>query len=187
MNLQEIFNKWNIKCDINTVLSMWNESHRHYHTLDHLNDILEMIENDKESYTEKEYEKLVITALFHDCVYDPMKSDNEEKSADFFEQCCVDKNADTNEIGNMILETKTHQSNSKLSKAFIDYDMDIINRDYDSLLEWEKGIYGEFKVYGNEAYKFGRLKFLESLLDKKEYIGNTENILKLMEYVKEEY
>ena len=30
MDLQELLNKWNIKCDVNTVLAMWNESHRAY-------------------------------------------------------------------------------------------------------------------------------------------------------------
>jgi predicted metal-dependent HD superfamily phosphohydrolase len=43
MNLQELLNKWNIKCDVNTLLSMWNESHRAYHTLNHLNDVIDQI------------------------------------------------------------------------------------------------------------------------------------------------
>ena len=28
MDLQQLLEKWNIKCDINTVLAMWNEAHR---------------------------------------------------------------------------------------------------------------------------------------------------------------
>jgi len=84
MNLQELLNKWNIKCDVNTFLSMWNESHRSYHTLNHLNDLIDQINENKIYFIDKEYEKLLITALFHDCVYDPMKQDNEEKSAEFF-------------------------------------------------------------------------------------------------------
>ena len=43
MDLQELLNKWNIKCDVNTLLAMWNESHRSYHTLNHLNDLIEQI------------------------------------------------------------------------------------------------------------------------------------------------
>lgn len=184
MNIESLFNKWGIKCDVNTILSMWNESHRHYHTLDHLNYILEKIEHDKDKLSEKEYEMLVLTSLFHDCVYDPMKPDNEEKSADFFENCCLTKNEETEHIKNMILETKTHKPSTNLSKLFCNYDMSIINEDYDKLLEWEEGIYNEYKSYGDDDYRTGRLKFLESLLDKEEYIGNTENLLKLIEYVK---
>ena len=43
MDLQELLNKWNIKCDVNTVLAMWNESHRAYHTLTHLNDLIDQL------------------------------------------------------------------------------------------------------------------------------------------------
>jgi predicted metal-dependent HD superfamily phosphohydrolase len=185
MNLQELLNKWNIKCDINTLLSMWNESHRHYHTLNHLNDLIDQINESKSKYSQKEYEKLLITALFHDCIYDPMAKDNEEKSAQFFMECCQDKtNPDLLDINKMILDTKTHQATTKLSESFNHYDMNIVERDFDQLLEWENGIFNEYKAYG-EAYKEGRLKFLESLLDK--YPNNTENLLKLVDWVKENY
>ncbi len=185
MNLQELLNKWNIKCDVNTLLAMWNESHRAYHTLNHLNDLIDQINENKSKYSEKQYEKLIITALFHDCVYDPMKSDNEEKSAQFFETCCVDKtNSDVKEIKQMILDTKTHQSTTPLSESFNRFDMSIVERDFDQLLEWEKGISEEYKSFG-ESYKEGRLKFLESILDK--YPHNTDNLLKLVNWVKDNY
>ena len=185
MDLQELLNKWNIKCDVNTLLSMWNESHRSYHTLNHLNDLIEQINESKSKYSQKEYEKLLITALFHDCVYDPMKQDNEEKSAEFFEQCCQDKkNPDMLDISKMILDTKTHEATTNLSESFNHYDMNIVERDFDQLLEWENGIHEEYKAYG-DLYKDGRLKFLESLLDK--YPNNTENLLKLVDWVKENY
>ena len=81
----------------------------------------------------------------------------------------------------MILDTKTHQATTNLSESFNHYDMSIVERDFDQLLEWENGISEEYKSYG-EQYKEGRLKFLESLLDK--YPNNTENLLKLIDYVK---
>jgi predicted metal-dependent HD superfamily phosphohydrolase len=127
----------------------------------------------------------MLTALFHDCVYDPMRSDNEEKSADFFMECCSDKsNSDVLEVKQMILDTKTHEATTSLSESFNHYDMSIVERDFDQLLEWENGIHEEFKAYG-EAYKEGRLKFLESILDK--YPHNTDNLLKLLEWVKNNY
>lgn len=183
MDIQELLNKWNIKCDVNTLLSMWNESHRSWHTLDHLNDLFEQINENKFLYSEREYEKLLIASLFHDCIYDPKLFNNEEKSANFFIECCVDKrNEDILEIKQIILDTKTHKPSTKLSEAFINYDMNIVERDYDKLLEWEDGIKNEYSEIGVEKYKINRLKFLESLLDK--YPNNIENLLKLIEYVK---
>lgn len=183
MNLQELLNKWNIKCDVNTLLSMWNESHRHYHNLDHLNDLIDQVNENKGKFSEKEYEKLMLAALFHDCVYDPMSSTNEEDSANFLMDCVSDKsNTDILEVKQMILDTKYHNSITNLSESFNKFDMNIVERDFDQLLEWEKGISEEYSIYTKEEYKSGRLKFLESLLDK--YTHNTENLLQLIDWVK---
>ena len=183
MNLQQLLEKWGIKCHINTILSMWNESHRSYHNLNHLNDLISQINENKSKYSEKEYEKLILTALFHDVVYDPASQTNEEDSANFLIKCAVDKkNSDILDVKQMILDTKTHNSTTNLSESFNKYDMNIVERDFDQLLEWEKGISEEYSIYSKEEYKEGRLKFLESLLDK--YTHNTENLLKLVEWVK---
>ena len=88
------------------------------------------------------------------------------------------------DISKMILDTKTHEATTNLSESFNYYDMNIVERDFDQLLEWENGIFNEYKAYG-DLYKDGRLKFLESLLDK--YPNNTENLLKLVDWVKENY
>ena len=183
MDLQQLLEKWNIKCDINTVLAMWNEAHRSYHNLNHLNDLISQINENKSNFSEKEYEKLMLTAIFHDIVYDPSSSTNEEDSANFLMECAVDKNnKDILDVEKMILDTKTHESTTNLSESFNNYDMNIVERDFDQLLDWEKGISEEFSVYPKVQYKEGRLKFLESLLDK--YPNNTENLLQLIDYVK---
>lgn len=184
MNLQELLNKWGIKCDVNTLLAMWNESHRVYHNLNHLNDLIDQINEGKSKYSEKEYEKLIITSLFHDCVYHPQRRDNEERSAEFFENCCLDKwNSDIKQIRQAILDTKTHQSTTGLSESFNRLDMNIVERDFEKLLEWESGIREEYKF--SDDYKEGRLRFLESLLDR--YNHNAENLIKLINWVKTNY
>jgi predicted metal-dependent HD superfamily phosphohydrolase len=183
--MQELLDKWNIKLDYNVLLAMWNESHRAYHTQNHLLDLIEQIDENKSQYqSQKDYEKMILCALFHDCVYDPMRNDNEEKSAEFFLSCCQEKNQDILDVKQMILDTKTHESTTPLSEEFNQLDMNIVERDFDQLLEWENGIREEYKAYGN-LYKTGRLQFLESLLDK--YPHNTENLLKLIDWVKENY
>ena len=98
-------------------------------------------------------------------------------------ECAVDKkNADILDVNQMILDTKTHNSTTSLSESFNKYDMNIVERDFDQLLEWENGIAEEYSVYPKDQYKEGRVKFLESLLDK--YTHNTENLLKLVDWVK---
>lgn len=180
--MQELLDKWNIKLNYNILLSMWNESHRAYHNQNHLLDLINQINENKSKFeSHKDYEKMVLCALFHDCVYDPMRNDNEEKSAEFFMNSCQEKNKDIIDIKQMILDTKTHEATTTLSEKFNQLDMNIVERDFDQLLEWENGIREEYKAYGDK-YKLGRLQFLESLLDK--YPHNTENLLKLINYVK---
>lgn len=188
MNLQNLLDKYGIKSNINMLLDMWNESHRSFHNLNHLNDILDQI---NESWgggkiDEKQREKLILTALFHDIVYEPTRQDNEERSAQFFESLCLNKkDKDILDIKEAILDTKTHASSTPLSESFNKYDMNIVERDFDQLLDWETGIHEEYSVYGNDAYKAGRLKFLESLLDK--YPTNSDNLMKLIDWVKNNY
>jgi predicted metal-dependent HD superfamily phosphohydrolase len=117
-----------------------------------------------------------------------MKQDNEEKSAEFFLECCQDESKDIKYINQMILDTKNHDPSNRLSSSFIQFDMNVItNGSYEQLLDWENGIYNEYKSYGNDTYRSGRVKFLESLLDKHPYIYNSDNISDLIEYVKTNY
>jgi predicted metal-dependent HD superfamily phosphohydrolase len=148
-----------------------------------LNDLISQINENKSKFSESEYEKLMLSAIFHDIVYDLSSSTNEEDSANFLMECVVDKsNKDILEVKQMILDTKTHNSTTNLSESFNYYDMNIVEREFDQLLDWENGISEEFSVYPKEQYKEGRLKFLESLLDK--YPNNTENLLQLIDHVK---
>lgn len=183
MTLQETLKEYHIKADLNMILDIWNEPNRHWHNQNHLFDLLEQINRDFDhgliSLTEKK--KLQMVALFHDIVYDPSRTDNEEKSAEFMVSICEDKEI-LKDIYQAILDTKTHQSSSPLSEKFNKYDMNIVERDYDSLLEWEEGIRKEYSLYSDEQYKEGRVKFLESLLDK--YVHNSANLDKLIRYVK---
>jgi len=184
MKYQDLLNKYKIKANLEMLLDMWNESHRSYHGLNHLMDISDMILEDfmNNKINEKVYEKLILTNLFHDIVYNPTRNDNELKSAEFFMNMCAEKNnPDILEIKEAILATATHKATIPLSEKFNKYDMNIVERDFSSLVEWEHGIHEEYK-FGGAQYKNGRLAFLESLLPK--YPLNNENLLKLIEYVK---
>ena len=188
MNLVSLFRKYKINVDPTFILDRWSESHRHYHNINHLNDLIAQINEDYADgkLNESEREKLTLTALFHDLVYEPNRNDNEEKSADIFYRFCSEQyNVDLVEVKQMILDTKNHVPCTPLSQKFIDYDMNICERNFDELLEWEDGIKEEYSMFSNEEYKSGRIKFLESILDKYPY--NMDNLLDLINWVKSNY
>lgn len=183
--MQDILDKWNIKLNYNMLLSMWNEPQRHYHNQTHLVNLISNINESKTQFSQKEYEKLMLTALFHDIIYDPMRNDNEERSAEFFEKACQDNNQDIKDIKEAILDTKGHTGINKIAVTFNKFDMAIVESNYDDLLQWEDGIYNEYKFCGNKTYKKGRLDFINSILDK--YPNNSENLLKLSDYIRKTY
>lgn len=184
--IEYLLKKYNLKCDLKTVLNEWSKPHRGYHSISHLDDIINLIYLDKEKYNDLEYDLLVLAAIFHDIVYIPFSDNNEELSAEFFKKCLpFNFNHNLLKVIDMILATKLHQSNDYLCKIFNEYDMDIVTRDYDELLEWEKGIQHEYLPNYEFKYKYkkGRVEFLESLI--KHYPNNRENLFKLIQYVKE--
>ena len=180
--MQELLDRWSIKGNYTMLLDMWNESHRYYHNQNHLLELIDMINERKDQLSQKEYEKLMITALFHDIIYDPKRTDNEEQSVRFFEELCYDvKREDIQHIKQMILDTKTHETEDQLSKMFCEMDMSIVESDYEKLLEWENGISKEYESFG-EMYRPARLEFLEKMMNR--YPNNSENLLMLIDHIK---
>lgn len=57
---------------------------RHYHTLQHLENLLNKLTEVKADLSH--WETTLFTLFYHDIIYNPLKSDNEEKSAEFSER-----------------------------------------------------------------------------------------------------
>jgi predicted metal-dependent HD superfamily phosphohydrolase len=65
------------------LLRRWDEPHRHYHTVGHLEAVLAVIEQ-HQSYA-ADPATVRVAARYHDAVYDPQRVDNEEVSAQLAE------------------------------------------------------------------------------------------------------
>ncbi|WP_276132717.1 hypothetical protein [Polluticoccus soli] len=187
--LQQILDRYKINAHVQQLIAMWDDGTRHYHNTTHLEDLVRMIKEDKGKEAAKDtvqYDQLMLAALFHDIVYSPGRKDNEELSAAMFHRACSNPDDPIlQEVHQAILDTKLHVATIPLSAKFNRYDMNIVERDFDELLAWEKGIYEEFKGAGKHAYKLGRLAFLKSLLE--QYPHNRENLERLTEYVENGY
>jgi pantetheine-phosphate adenylyltransferase len=182
--IRKTLKKYHLNIDVETIIDMWSEDHRGYHSISHLKDLINMILYDKVKYNELEFDSLLLTAIFHDIIYNPEKNDNEEQSAIFLHtKSPLYHDNILNNVIDMILATKTHKSHNYLAQIFNNYDMDIVNRNFNELLEWEKGIQKEYlKFYNKTQYKIGRIDFLKKIIY--DYPNNKENLLKLIEYVK---
>lgn len=140
-----------------TIMSCYMEDHRFYHNWGHIEDLLDQLK--KRDLLGDDI--LFLAAIFHDIVYDPKASDNEERSAKAFS--AIYKKSHMEEVAKIILETKTHKPTTELSKIFCEMDLDILSRPLDKLIEYENQIFKEYQFVDWKTYQVERVKVLRSL------------------------
>jgi pantetheine-phosphate adenylyltransferase len=172
--------KFEIMKNIDIFKSYYNEKHRFYHTFSHVENIIYCINN--LNYTEEQRNILYYSALFHDIVYNPKNSNNEEKSIEFFinyiqENNIKIKESSKKQIIQIILDTKNGIGENKLSKDFQSFDRAILYSSFKDLLQYEKLIMKEYQYLDYSIYKKNRIKFLSS------FVSDNLEISKLIIYI----
>jgi len=150
---------------------MWKSPFRFYHTKEnHLDPMLGQCNTIQLEYF----------ALFHDIVYNPYSSTNEEDSNKIFvENSCLFEDLPNPElVSEMILATKAHD---KTGVKEIDYaiqlDMNILQSSFKDLVVYENLIFKEFQKTPIDVYVNKRVEFLERY-------RNVGNIAELINYIK---
>lgn len=170
------------------IVKRWNEPHRFYHNIDHLNFLVDTFRQmyDNSEITAEEMSTLILVAFFHDVIYDPKRDDNEAKSVDYFRKSCEDGSMKTgfaDQVMNMILDTSYRiEPKDKLSKIFWKADNSVLGLPVNKLIEVEHKIFQEFQFAPYDKYRKGRIEFLESslgMMGKKE----DDNLKELIQYV----
>lgn len=146
---------------INLLLECWSEPHRRFHTIQHLEDILEQIEEKRSELSRDEVEILVLVAYYHDIVYDPKSNLNEEYSARLLLETCTHK--DKQRISDIILATKNHkQTDDPITNLFLTFDTKILrSKNVQELFNYEDQILKEFQFVDYLIYKEKRVEFLK--------------------------
>ncbi|HYG15315.1 MAG TPA: adenylyltransferase/cytidyltransferase family protein [Bacteroidia bacterium] len=156
-----------------TVLEKYSESHRHYHTLEHIIELLKITKNSGRLSSDI----LFLTAVFHDIIYDPRRQDNEEQSAAFFRSVWKGDEATGKAVEGIILETKTHKGSTEESAFFQAADLYIFDRPLEEQITHERQVFREYAFVDWKDYREGRLKLLKTFNQN----GKTEG---LMAYVR---
>lgn len=190
--INEILSKWHINISISSIYDSWNESQRHYHTLEHLSQILEDIVefNDKYNMDNEDFEILIMSAVFHDIVYNPKSNTNEEDSISFFQKLFSKDHLFLSKelkVIDIIRMTKTHEYKTKLEELFCGFDLKILSYDLSRLMRWEEQIFREYEFVNWKTYKEERIKILQKFIDNRtelpikiNHIG-LENLIKIIE------
>lgn len=155
------------------IAELWNEieayysgEKRHYHTLDHLDNLLDQLSAVKSEI--QNFETILFTLFYHDIIYDSLKSDNEEKSAELAETRMTQLAVPDQMIAlckEQILATKSHvQSADSDTNYFTDADLSILGQDWKDYSRYSQNVRKEYSIYPDLVYNAGRKKVLEHFL-----------------------
>jgi predicted metal-dependent HD superfamily phosphohydrolase len=132
---------------------------RHYHNFAHIEDCLDKLAQvDDLSVAEREI--LTEAIWWHDVIYDPTRSDNEELSAQLAEQHVAPHLRA--EVGRLIRLTRTHQVEpaDRLGAILISIDLSILAAEASRYDAYAAAIRREFAHVPDDAYRAGRADVL---------------------------
>lgn len=155
------------------IIKLWSEietnysgENRHYHTLSHLENLLQQLiplKNEIESW-----ETVLFTLFYHDIIYDTLKPDNEEQSAELAVKRMKQINVPASLIErckDQILATKTHvESPDPDTNYFTDADLSVLGQDAATYREYSRNVRLEYGIYPDAIYNPGRIKVLNHFL-----------------------
>lgn len=150
----------------------YSSKKRHYHTLQHLDNLLAELIEVKDKI--QNWRIILFTLYYHDIVYNSLKSNNEEKSAELAEKRMTQISAPNQTIElckKQILATKTHnESTDSDTNYFTDSDLSVLGQSQETYYLYCKNIRKEYSIYPDLIYNLGRKKVLNHFLSMKEYL-----------------
>lgn len=149
------------------LLKRWQEPQRHYHTLTHLTAVLDHIDVLDEYAADPDVVRLA--AWFHDAVYLPERSENEERSARLAERALPEAgvaDAKTAEAARLIRLTVTHDpaDDDRDGQVLCDADLAILAASPSAYAAYAAGVREEYHFVPNDAFREGRAAVLRQLL-----------------------
>lgn len=155
------------------LVEAYSEPHRHYHTLEHVGEVLRVVGRLKG-------EPAVLLAVwYHDAVYDSKAKDNEEKSAELAERELATLGFTeevTKHVGDLVRSTAHFDATSFTGPDFDilhDADLAILGASETRYARYAADVRKEYDWVSEADYRAGRRKVLDSFLSR-ERIYRTE-------------
>ncbi|MEU9297974.1 hypothetical protein [Streptomyces sp. NPDC048266] len=152
------------------LLSRWAEPQRHYHTVDHLRAVLDRIDELTDQGGEGgELELVRLAAWFHDAVYRPDRSENEERSAALAEKALTEAGLtahEVTEVARLVRLTTTHDPDQGdlNGETLCDADLAVLATDPDTYRGYTQAVREEYGFVPDDAFRAGRAAVLRQLL-----------------------
>lgn len=150
------------------LVAAYGESHRHYHTGRHIAHCLE--ELDLARSLAQEPAEVEMALWFHDAIYQPQRSDNEERSAQWAERFLGDCGVAAERVERIrahILATRhTAGPSSADGQWVVDVDLAILGSEAKRYEEFEREVRQEYHWVPGPLFRTKRAQILQSFLDR---------------------
>ncbi|AYV48927.1 phosphohydrolase [Caulobacter flavus] len=146
----------------------YREPHRRYHTLAHIEDCLARLAATP-GLGDHERGLLEQAIWWHDAVYDPLRPDNEARSADLAREAMAATGvaeADIAEIERLILLTNGHtvEPGDRLGALMVSIDLSILGAEPQAYAAYARAIREEYAAVPEDIYRAGRARVLQTFL-----------------------
>ncbi|MEW2625710.1 hypothetical protein [Streptomyces sp. NPDC048106] len=149
------------------LLARWQEPQRRYHTLAHLTAVLDHVDALERYAADPDVVRLA--AWFHDAVYHPERSENEERSARLAERALPEAGvpeAKAGEVARLVRLTVTHDpaDDDHDGQVLCDADLAILAAPPSAYAAYTAEVREEYHFVPNDAFRQGRSDVLRQLL-----------------------
>nr|WP_229852347.1 hypothetical protein [Streptomyces albospinus] len=149
------------------LLARWDEPQRRYHTTDHLTAVLDRI--DELADHAEDLPAIQLAAWFHDAVYRPDRSENEERSAALAERALPELGIDaprTAEVARLVRLTVTHDpaADDRNGQVLCDADLAVLAGSPDRYAAYAAAVRAEYAFVPDPDFRSGRAAVLRQLL-----------------------
>lgn len=144
--------------------NLYTDKSRHYHTLKH---ICHMLSNSPIALTIEQ----TLAIWFHDAIYNPMSTTNEEDSAQLVTKLYnvddLERYANIDKIKAIIMSTKKHEPLCEDAKLVLDLDLAILGANSDIYLDYVDKVKAEYTQHiPVHIFNKGRADFLSKFLQR---------------------
>jgi len=148
------------------LVSCWGEAHRHYHTLQHLCECLDLFEQVRGKA--RRPGEIELALWFHDAFYDPTRDDNERRSAQWARDSAVQAGlpAETAQRLHALVMATQHEAapQDEDAQLLVDVDLAILGSDPGRFDESDEQIRLEYAHVPEDEFRAGRRRVLGEFL-----------------------
>ncbi len=158
-------------CDeiFHALKARYDESHRVYHTGDHIRHCLAEFDSLPATLTRTSRDIIELSIWFHDAIYEIASSDNEARSAQWFSSLASGRmNLDIIHAVNRCILYTTHQElpTDPCSLYVVDIDLSGLGQDWQGFAADGQKIRQENHHLDDDAFVSGQIQFLSRLLNR---------------------